>query len=106
MVYAAAGTAADLPCSLSYPPRAFGMSVVAAHWSHLAGGRLEDRGISQNLSSRSFPLHLPAVGPGEAGQYCCAVSVGHRTISRNVTLAVLTGERRDWGPSLQINIPT
>uniref|UniRef100_A0A8C3MV78 Uncharacterized protein n=1 Tax=Geospiza parvula TaxID=87175 RepID=A0A8C3MV78_GEOPR len=106
VVYAAAGSAVDLPCSLSYLPRAFGMRVVAAHWSHLAGGHLEERGTSQNLSSRSFPLHLPAVGPGDAGQYRCAVSVGHRTISRDVTLAVVTGESRDWGPSLQTNIPT
>lgn len=67
---------------------------------------MEGRGTSQNLSSRTFPLHLPVVGPGDAGQYRCTVSVGHRTISRDVTLAVLTGERRDWGPSLQINIPT
>lgn len=72
------------------------MNVVAAHWSHLAGEHLQDWDISQNLSSRSFPLHLPVVGPGDAGQYRCTVSVGHRTISRNVTLAVVTGERRDW----------
>ncbi|XP_041266992.1 lymphocyte activation gene 3 protein [Onychostruthus taczanowskii] len=98
VVYAAAGSAADLPCSLSYLPRAFGMSVVAAHWSRLAGGHLEDRGISQNLSSRSLPLHLPAVGPGDAGQYRCAVSVGHRTISRDVTLAVVTVTASIQGP--------
>ncbi|KAM7066202.1 lymphocyte activation gene 3 protein isoform 2-T2 [Acridotheres tristis] len=90
VVYAAAGSAATLPCSLSYLPSAFGMSVVAAHWSHLAGGHLQDWGIPQNLSSRSFPLHLPAVGLGDAGQYRCAVSVGHRTISRDVNLAVVT----------------
>lgn len=72
------------------------MSVVAAQWSRLAGGHRQDLGISQNLRSRSFPLHLPVVGPGDAGQYRCAVSVGHRTISRDVTLAVLTGERRGW----------
>ncbi|XP_030814755.1 lymphocyte activation gene 3 protein [Camarhynchus parvulus] len=98
VVYAAAGSAVDLPCSLSYLPRAFGMRVVAAHWSHLAGGHLEERGTSQNLSSRSFPLHLPAVGPGDAGQYRCAVSVGHRTISRDVTLAVVTVTPSIQGP--------
>lgn len=96
MVYAAAGSAADLPCSLSYLPRAFGMSVVAAHWSHLAGGHLQNWNISRNVNSRSFPLHLPVVGPGDAGQYRCSVSVGHKTITRDVTLAVVTGERRDW----------
>ncbi|XP_058275354.1 lymphocyte activation gene 3 protein isoform X2 [Hirundo rustica] len=98
VVYAAAGSAADLPCSLSYLPSAFGMSVVAAHWSHLAGGHLQDWGISPNASSRSFPLHLPTVGPGDAGQYRCTVSVGRRTISRNVTLAVVTVTPSIQGP--------
>ncbi|XP_015473376.1 lymphocyte activation gene 3 protein [Parus major] len=98
VVYAAAGSAADLPCSLSYLPSAFGMSGVAAHWSHLAGGHLQDWGISQNLSSRSFPLHLPVVGPGDAGQYRCTVSVGHTTISRDVTLAVVTVTPSIQGP--------
>ncbi|KAM4790278.1 lymphocyte activation gene 3 protein [Cyanocitta cristata] len=98
VVYAAAGSAADLPCTLSYLPSAFGMNVVAAHWSHLAGGHLQDWDISQNLSSRSFPLHLPTVGPGDAGQYRCAVSVGHRTISRDVTLAVVTVTPSIQGP--------
>ncbi|XP_062369429.1 lymphocyte activation gene 3 protein [Cinclus cinclus] len=98
VVYAAAGSAADLPCSLSYVPSAFGMSVVAAHWSHLAGGHLQDWGVSQNLSSRSFPLHLPAVGLGDAGQYRCTVSVGHRTIIRDVTLAVVTVTPSIQGP--------
>lgn len=95
MVYAAAGSAADLPCTLSYLPSAFGINGVTARWSRLAGGHLQDWGIPQNSSSRSFPLHLPAVGPGDAGQYHCAVSVGSKTISRDVTLAVVTGERRD-----------
>uniref|UniRef100_A0A8C5TZ01 Ig-like domain-containing protein n=1 Tax=Malurus cyaneus samueli TaxID=2593467 RepID=A0A8C5TZ01_9PASS len=94
VVYTAAGSAAKLPCSLSHLPSTFRMNVVAAHWSHLAGGHLQDWDISQNLSSRSFPLHLPVVGLGDAGQYRCTVSVGHRKISRNVTLAVVRGERR------------
>ncbi|KAL2311363.1 hypothetical protein Nmel_003064 [Mimus melanotis] len=98
VVYAAAGSAANLPCSLSYLPSAFGMSVVAARWSHLAGGHLQDWGISQNLSSRSFPLHLPTVGLGDAGQYRCTVSLGHRTISRDVNLAVVTVTPSIQGP--------
>lgn len=95
VVYAAAGSAADLPCTLSYLPSAFGINVVAAHWSHLAGGHLQDWVISQNQSSRSFPLHLPAVGPDDAGRYSCAVPVGSKTMRRDVTLAVVTGEKRD-----------
>ena len=95
VVYAAAGSAADLPCTLSYLPSGFGINAVTAHWSRLAGGHLQDWGTSQNSSSRSFPFHLPAVGPGDAGQYRCAVSVGSKTIRRDVTLAVITGERRD-----------
>ncbi|XP_010565873.1 PREDICTED: lymphocyte activation gene 3 protein [Haliaeetus leucocephalus] len=98
VVYAAAGSAADLPCTLSYLPSAFGINLVTAHWSRLAGGLLQDWGISRNLSSRSFPLHLPAVGLGDAGQYHCAVSVGSKKISRNVTLAVVTVTPSIQGP--------
>ncbi|KAM6147348.1 lymphocyte activation gene 3 protein [Phoenicopterus ruber ruber] len=98
VVYAAAGSAADLPCTLSYLPSAFGINVVTAHWSHLAGGHLQNWSISQNSSSRSFPLRFPAVGPGDAGQYRCAVSVGSRTISRDVTLAVVTVTPSIQGP--------
>nr|XP_010310182.1 PREDICTED: lymphocyte activation gene 3 protein [Balearica regulorum gibbericeps] len=98
VVYAAAGSAADLPCTLSYLPSAFGINVVTAHWSRPAGGHLEDWGIFQNLSSRSFPLHVPVVGPGDAGQYRCAVSVGSKTISRDVTLAVVTVTASIQGP--------
>uniref|UniRef100_A0A663F4P0 Lymphocyte activation gene 3 protein n=1 Tax=Aquila chrysaetos chrysaetos TaxID=223781 RepID=A0A663F4P0_AQUCH len=72
-----------------------------------------DGPTNPNSSSRSFPLHLPAVGPGDAGQYHCAVSVGSKKISRDVTLAVVTGERRDGEVHhfsgiphcLQINLP-
>ncbi|XP_005146701.2 lymphocyte activation gene 3 protein [Melopsittacus undulatus] len=98
VVYAAAGSAADLPCTLSYLPSAFGTNVVTAQWSRLAGGHLQDGGISHNSSSRSFPFHLPAVGLGDAGQYHCAVSVGSRTISRDVTLAVITVTPSIQGP--------
>lgn len=98
VVYAAAGSAVNLPCSLSYLPSAFGMGVVAAHWRHLAGGHWQDLSTSQNLSSRSFPLHVPAVGLSDAGQYRCAVSVGNRTLSRDMTLAVLTVTPSIQGP--------
>ncbi|KAM9247051.1 lymphocyte activation gene 3 protein [Leptosomus discolor] len=98
VVYAAAGSAADLPCTLSYLPSAFGINVVTAHWIRLAGGHLQDWGISQNLSSRNFSFHLPAVGPDDGGQYRCAVSVGSKTISRDVTLAVITVTPSIRGP--------
>ncbi|XP_009564996.1 lymphocyte activation gene 3 protein isoform X1 [Cuculus canorus] len=98
MVYAAAGSAADLPCTLSYLPSAFGTNMVTAHWSHFAGGHLQDWSIPQNSSSRSFPLRLPVVGPGDAGQYRCAISVGSKTVSRDVTLAVVTVTPSIQGP--------
>ncbi|XP_008933428.1 PREDICTED: lymphocyte activation gene 3 protein, partial [Merops nubicus] len=98
VVYAAPGSAADLLCTLNYPPSAFGIKVVTAHWSHLAGGHVQDRHSSPNSSSRSFPLHLPAVEPGHAGQYRCAVSIGSKTISRDVTLAVITVTPSIQGP--------
>ncbi|XP_074783628.1 lymphocyte activation gene 3 protein [Athene noctua] len=98
MVYAAAGSAADLLCTLSYLPSALGINVVTAHWSRPAGGHLQDRGISQNSSSRSFHLRLPVVGTDDAGQYRCTVSVGSKTISRDVTLAVVTVTSSIQGP--------
>ncbi|XP_026712062.1 lymphocyte activation gene 3 protein [Athene cunicularia] len=98
VVYAAAGSAADLLCTLSYLPSALGINVVTAHWSRPAGGHLQDRGISQNSSSRSFHLRLPVVGTDDAGQYRCTVSVGSKTISRDVTLAVVTVTPSIQGP--------
>ncbi|XP_064371927.1 lymphocyte activation gene 3 protein [Dromaius novaehollandiae] len=98
IVYAAAGSAADLPCTLSYLPSAFGINGVKAHWSRLAGGHLEAWAFSKNWSSRSFPLHLSVVGSGDAGQYRCAVSVGSKKISRDVTLAVVTVTPSIQGP--------
>ncbi|XP_074666649.1 lymphocyte activation gene 3 protein [Strix aluco] len=98
VVYAAAGSAADLPCTLSYLPSALGINVVTVHWSRPSGGHLQDGGISQNSSSRSFHLRLPVVGPDDAGQYRCAVSVGSKTISRDVTLAVVTVTPSIQGP--------
>ncbi|POI19838.1 hypothetical protein CIB84_016416, partial [Bambusicola thoracicus] len=95
VVYAAAGSAADLPCTLNYLPSASGIRVVKAQWSHFAGGHLQNWSILQNQSSRNFPLHLPVVGPGDAGRYCCAVTVGNKMLSRDMTLAVITGEKKD-----------
>ncbi|XP_043357195.1 lymphocyte activation gene 3 protein isoform X2 [Dermochelys coriacea] len=91
VVYAAVGSATNLPCLLNRDPSASGILGVSAHWSRLAGEDLEIRGISRNGSNGSFTLHLPEVGPGDAGQYCCAVSIHGTTITRDVTLAVMTG---------------
>ncbi|XP_021251766.1 lymphocyte activation gene 3 protein isoform X2 [Numida meleagris] len=98
VVYAAAGSAADLPCSLNYLPSTFGIHVVKAHWSHFAGGHLQNWSILQNQSSRSFPLHLPVVGRGDAGRYHCAVTVGNKVLSRDMTLAVITVTSSIQGP--------
>jgi len=68
VVYAAAGSAADLPCTLNYLPSASGIRVVKAHWSHFAGGHLQNWSILQKQSSRNFPQHLPVVGSGEAAR--------------------------------------
>ncbi|XP_072183152.1 lymphocyte activation gene 3 protein [Excalfactoria chinensis] len=98
VVYAAAGSAADLPCTLNYLPSAFGIHVVKAHWSHFAGGHLQNWSILQNQSNRSFPLHLPVVGLGDAGRYCCAVTVGNKMLRRDMTLAVITVTPGIQGP--------
>uniref|UniRef100_A0A8C3SYG4 Lymphocyte activation gene 3 protein n=1 Tax=Chelydra serpentina TaxID=8475 RepID=A0A8C3SYG4_CHESE len=98
VVYAAVGSATNLPCLLNRDPSASGILGVSAHWSRLAGGDLEIRGISKNGSKGSFTLHLPVVWPGDAGQYCCAVSIHGTTITRDVTLAVMTVTPSIEGP--------
>uniref|UniRef100_A0A8C4WDL3 Lymphocyte activation gene 3 protein n=1 Tax=Gopherus evgoodei TaxID=1825980 RepID=A0A8C4WDL3_9SAUR len=96
VVYAAVGSAANLPCLLNRDPSASSIPGVSAHWSHFAGGDLKIWDISRNGSNGSFTLHLSEVGPQDAGQYCCAVSIHGMTITRDVTLAVMTGEQ--WKP--------
>lgn len=98
VVYAAAGSAADLPCTLNHLPSAFGIHVVKAHWSRFAGGHLQNWSILQNQSNRSFPLHLPVVGLGDAGRYSCAVTVGNKMLRRDMTLAVITVTPGIQGP--------
>lgn len=98
VVYAAAGSAADLPCTLNRDPRASGILGVSAHWSHLAGRDLETWAIFRNGSKGSFNLHLSEVGQGDSGQYRCAVSIHATTITRDVTLAVITVTPSIKGP--------
>ncbi|XP_074839706.1 lymphocyte activation gene 3 protein [Carettochelys insculpta] len=98
VVYAAAGSAANLPCLLNRDPRDSGVLAVSAHWSHLAGGDLETWSLFRNGSHRSFTLHLPEVGPGDAGQYRCAVSIYATTITKDVTLTVITVTPSIKGP--------
>ncbi|XP_065598286.1 lymphocyte activation gene 3 protein [Cyrtonyx montezumae] len=98
VTYAAAGSAADLPCTLNHLPSTFGIHVVKTHWSHFAGGRLQNWSVLQNQSSRHFPLHLATVGLGDAGRYSCAITVGNKMLSRDMTLAVITVTPSIQGP--------
>uniref|UniRef100_A0A452IPU7 Lymphocyte activation gene 3 protein n=1 Tax=Gopherus agassizii TaxID=38772 RepID=A0A452IPU7_9SAUR len=98
VVYAAVGSAANLPCLLNRDPSASSILGVSAHWSHFAGGDLKIWDISRNGSNGSFTLHLSEVGPQDAGQYCCAVSIHGMTITRDVTLAVMTVTPSIKGP--------
>ncbi|OXB76280.1 UNVERIFIED_CONTAM: hypothetical protein H355_014688 [Colinus virginianus] len=100
VIYAAAGSAADLPCTLNYLPSAFGIHVVKTHWSHFAGGHLQNWSVPQNQSGRHFPLHLATVGPGDAGRYSCAITVGNKMLSRDMTLAVITGAQVSSPPTI------
>uniref|UniRef100_A0A663F5X5 Lymphocyte activating 3 n=1 Tax=Aquila chrysaetos chrysaetos TaxID=223781 RepID=A0A663F5X5_AQUCH len=65
---------------------------------HFPGQSPSCRALPSHHPTLSFPLHLPAVGPGDAGQYHCAVSVGSKKISRDVTLAVVTVTPSIQGP--------
>ncbi|KYO22308.1 lymphocyte activation 3 protein [Alligator mississippiensis] len=86
VVYAAAGSSTNLPCTLNHNPSASGIQGVKARWSNLAGGYLGDSGTSRN---GDFTLHAPEVGPGDAGQYRCDVSIRGTTITKEVTLAII-----------------
>ncbi|KAM9171190.1 lymphocyte activation gene 3 protein isoform 1-T1 [Pangshura tecta] len=98
VVYAAVGSAANLPCLLNQDPSASSILGVSARWSRLAEGDLKIWDISRNGSNWNFTLHLPEVGPQDAGQYCCAVSIHGTTITRDVTLAVMTVTPSIKGP--------
>ncbi|XP_015264080.1 PREDICTED: lymphocyte activation gene 3 protein [Gekko japonicus] len=96
VVYAAAGSNAYLPCELNINPMDYDNSKVATRWSHVAGEDLKAKSNSHQENNRT--LHLPAVGPDSAGQYLCEVSINGTTISRNVTLVVMTVIPSTEGP--------
>ncbi|XP_060092470.1 lymphocyte activation gene 3 protein-like [Heteronotia binoei] len=73
-------------------------SKVAIHWSHVTD---KDLKAKANLYQENRTLHLPAVGPGSAGQYLCEVTINGTTISKNVTLVVMTVVPSIGGPVLE-----
>nr|XP_060616828.1 lymphocyte activation gene 3 protein [Anolis sagrei ordinatus] len=93
VVYTAAGSDAHLPCILNYKPLDYGISDVAVHWKHM--GRRE--ATSSHGNGRDFSLYLPAVGPEDAGQYLCEVTIQGTTIMQNATLAIMTVIRSSEG---------
>ncbi|XP_061493021.1 lymphocyte activation gene 3 protein [Rhineura floridana] len=90
VVYTAAGSDAHLPCILNYNPMDYGISTVAAHWSYAPRRELKATATFSKGRKRNFTLHLPAVGPDDAGQYTCEITIEGTTITKNVTLAIMT----------------
>ncbi|XP_077202562.1 lymphocyte activation gene 3 protein [Paroedura picta] len=97
VVYVEAGSDAHLPCTLNDNPVGSDNSKVAIRWSHVTGD-----GLKANLhQDNNRTLHLPAVGPGSAGQYLCEATIHGTTISKNVTLVVMTVYPNIEGPVLE-----
>ncbi|XP_062984467.1 lymphocyte activation gene 3 protein [Elgaria multicarinata webbii] len=86
VVYAAAGSNTYLPCVLNHGP----ISRLAVHWSYMTRRKSKAKLTPTRGNSRDFTLHLPAVVPDDAGQYLCEISIRSTTITKNVTLAVMT----------------
>ncbi|XP_044305592.1 lymphocyte activation gene 3 protein [Varanus komodoensis] len=87
VVYAAAGADASLPCNLNYHPTDTGVPGLTVHWT-----REESKAKlpPTHGNSGNFPLHLPAVGLNDTGCYLCKATIRSTTITKNVTLAVIT----------------
>ncbi|XP_066469529.1 lymphocyte activation gene 3 protein-like [Tiliqua scincoides] len=90
VVYTAAGSDAHLFCILNFNPTDYGISEVASHWRYMARGVQETRYTLHHGNKRHFILHLPVVGPDDAGQYICEIAIRGITITKNITLAVIT----------------
>lgn len=91
VVYAAAGSDAHLSCELNDNPMDCDSSKIATRWSHMTGEDLKTKSNVHQENNRT--LRLPAVGPGSAGQYLCEVTINSTTISKSITLVVMTGEK-------------
>ncbi|XP_048360351.1 lymphocyte activation gene 3 protein [Sphaerodactylus townsendi] len=101
VVYAATGTNIYLPCILNFNPLDYDNSKVAVRWSHVAGDDLKAKSNQHQGTNKNLALYLPAVGPDSAGQYFCAVSINGTTISKNVTLVIMTVIPSIEGPVLE-----
>nr|XP_056704402.1 lymphocyte activation gene 3 protein [Euleptes europaea] len=101
VVYAAAGSDVHLPCILNFNPLDYVNSQVAVCWSHVAGDDQKAKSNQHQENNRNITLYLPAVGPDSAGQYLCAVSINGTTISKTVTLIVMTVIPSIEGPILE-----
>uniref|UniRef100_H9GAP6 Lymphocyte activation gene 3 protein n=1 Tax=Anolis carolinensis TaxID=28377 RepID=H9GAP6_ANOCA len=100
VVYTAAGSDANLPCILNYKPLDYGISDVAVHWKHMGRREMKATATSIRGNQRNFSLYLPAVGPEDAGQYLCEVTIQGTTITQNVTLAIMTVIRSSEGTAV------
>ncbi|XP_053146781.1 lymphocyte activation gene 3 protein [Hemicordylus capensis] len=101
VVYTAAGSDAHLPCMLNYNPIDYGILKVAVHWSFVARGDPETKSTSQYGNERNFGLPLLAVGPDNAGQYFCEITIRGTTITKSTTLAVMTVTPSIEGPVME-----
>lgn len=97
VVYTAVGSNVYLPCTLNFNPTDYGISEVTNHWRYMARDIQEAKYTHHRGNKRHFTLHLPVVGPDDAGEYICEVTIRGTIITKVITLVVMTGEARTWG---------
>ncbi|KAJ7317322.1 hypothetical protein JRQ81_003484 [Phrynocephalus forsythii] len=90
VVYTAAGSDVRLPCMLNDNPLEYGISRGLVRWTDMTRKEITATPIPSPGSNRDFTLHLPAVGLEDTGQYLCEITLQGTTITKNVTLAVMT----------------
>ncbi|XP_021103757.1 lymphocyte activation gene 3 protein isoform X1 [Heterocephalus glaber] len=84
MVYAGAGSKAELPCHL--PPGVATQSSLVAKWAPPGGGP----DIPVAGDNGNFTLRLEAVSLAQAGTYTCCIHLQGQQLCATVTLAVIT----------------
>ncbi|KAJ6658251.1 hypothetical protein lerEdw1_020523, partial [Lerista edwardsae] len=98
VVYTAVGSHAHLPCILNFNPTGYGISEVTNHWRYMARDIQEAKYTHHRGNKQHFTLHLPVVGPDDAGEYVCEVTLRGTIITKCITLVVMTVTPSIEGP--------
>uniref|UniRef100_A0A8D0E1D5 Lymphocyte activation gene 3 protein n=1 Tax=Salvator merianae TaxID=96440 RepID=A0A8D0E1D5_SALMN len=90
VIYTAIGSDVCLPCILNCDPADHGLSGVAARWTYKARREEKAAFALNNGNHKNCSLCLATVSTADADQYTCEITIRSTTISKTITLAVLT----------------